>query len=301
MAIPVIAVFDSGVGGLSVADEIATQLPDAALAYICDNAFFPYGTKEEGELIERVDRVVSQAVAAIRPDLLVVACNTASTVVLPRLRSRLAIPVIGVVPAVKPAAARSSKRIIGLLGTPGTVRRAYTQDLIDRFAADCTVLRVGSTELVEMAEALLAGEAPSLDEVTRVLVPFFDGPAADHPDVIVLACTHFPLLTARLQVAAPADVAFIDSGRAVAERARLLLERDGFRMKPEARSNFLNDNQVILGDFTRNYLMMGIDTLPTATPNHQAYFTRDDSGVERRRSAFASRRFADIFFLTSKD
>ncbi|MEI9985101.1 MAG: glutamate racemase [Aliidongia sp.] len=159
MSGPVIAVFDSGVGGLSVAAEIAALLPGAALAYVCDNGFFPYGTKGEAELIERVDRVASQAVEAIRPDVLVVACNTASTVALPRLRDHLTMPVVGVVPAVKPAAARSAKRVIGLLGTAGTVRRAYTQELIDRFAADCTVLRVGSAELVEMAEAGAGGRS----------------------------------------------------------------------------------------------------------------------------------------------
>jgi glutamate racemase len=257
---PVIAVFDSGVGGLSVAQEIAALLPGAALAYICDNGFFPYGTKEEGALVERVDRVVSRAVAAIRPDALVVACNTASTVALPRLRSHLTMPVVGVVPAVKPAAALSARRIIGLLGTPGTVRRAYTQDLIDRFAADCTVLRVGSAELVQMAETALEGEAPSPGAVAGVLAPFFDRPAAEQPDTIVLACTHFPLLGRELQAAAPPGVAFIDSGRAVAERVRSVL--DGASAEPE-----------------RN----------TA---HRAYFTRDDPGLRRRLPAFAARGFA---------
>jgi glutamate racemase len=268
MPVPVIAVFDSGVGGLSVADEIAALLPGVALAYICDNGFFPYGTKDEGELVERVDRVVMRAVAATRPDAVVVACNTASTVVLPRLRARLSIPVIGVVPAVKPAAARSGKRIIGLLGTPGTVRRAYTEDLIDRFAVDCMVLRVGSVELVEMAEALLAGEPPAAAGVARVLAPFFDRPPDGHPDIIVLACTHFPLLRASLQAAAPPGVAFIDSGRAVAERVRLVL---------------------------------GLNDFPAATPEHRAYFTRDDSGVGRRRAAFVMRGFEDMNFLMTGD
>lgn len=268
MPVPVIAVFDSGVGGLSVADEISALLPGVALAYICDNAFFPYGTKDEDELVERVDRVVTRAVAAIRPDAVVVACNTASTVVLPRLRARLAMPVIGVVPAVKPAAARSTTRIIGLLGTPGTVRRPYTQDLIDRFAADCTVLRVGSAELVVMAEALLAGEPPISAEIARVLAPFFDRPPDGHPDIIVLACTHFPLLGTSLRAAAPSGVAFIDSGRAVAERVRLVL---------------------------------GLDHFSAAIPEHRAYFTRDDAGIERRWAAFAMRGFTDMNFFMTRD
>jgi glutamate racemase len=258
MSKPVIAVFDSGVGGLSVAAEIAAVLPGAQLAYVCDNGFFPYGTKAEAALVERVDQVVARAVAAIRPDAVVVACNTASTVALPRLRSHLGLPVIGVVPAVKPAAARSRRRVIGLLGTAGTVRRVYTQELIDRFAADCTVLRVGSTALVEMAEALLAGEAPAPAAVAHELAPFFEAAVAVPPDTIVLACTHFPLLTTQLQAAAPAGTLFIDSGRAVAERVRTLLPSAG-------------------------------DSAPAA--GHRAYFTRDDAALQRRLPAFAARGF----------
>ena len=259
MSGPVIAVFDSGVGGLSVAAEIGRLLPGAGLAYICDNGFFPYGTKDEAALVERVDRVATGAVAALEPDALVVACNTASTVALPRLRSHLSLPVIGVVPAVKPAAALSAKRVIGLLGTPGTVRRAYTQELIDRFAADCTVLRIGSAELVQLAEAALEGEAPAPAAVERVLAPFFDRPAAEQPDIVVLACTHFPLLGAALQAAAPDGVAFIDSGRAVAERVRSVLEGRG-------------EGGTAAG--------------------HVAYFTQDDAGLRRRLPSFAARGFA---------
>ncbi len=259
MSGPVIAVFDSGVGGLSVAAEIGRALPGARLAYICDNGFFPYGTKDEAALVDRVDRVVSGAVAALEPDALVVACNTASTVALPRLRSHLGLPVIGVVPAVKPAAALSVRRVIGLLGTPGTVRRAYTQDLIDRFATDCTVLRVGSAELVQLAESALEGEAPTPAAMAQVLAPFFDRPAAEQPDIVVLACTHFPLLAAELQAAAPDGVTFIDSGRAVADRVRSVLEGRG---------------------------------ASGAADGHTAYFTQDDKGLRRRLPAFAARGFA---------
>jgi glutamate racemase len=265
MPAPLIAVFDSGVGGLSVAAEIGALMPGANLAYVCDNGFFPYGTKEEAELVERIDRVIAQAAAIIRPDLLVVACNTASTLALPRLRATLAVPVVGVVPAIKPAAAQSAKRVIGLLGTPGTVARAYTRNLIDRFAADCTVLRIGSAELVEMAEALLAGEAPREAEIARILAPFFDRPAAEQPDRVVLACTHFPLLAETLRAASPSGVAFVDSGRAVAERVRSVLGWDGGAAAPQA---------------------------------HRAYFTRDDSSSRRRLPGFAVRGFAatNLFF-----
>jgi glutamate racemase len=262
---PVVAVFDSGVGGLSVAAEIRRKLPDATLAYICDNGFFPYGVKDPALLKQRVDQVVSEAVAATRPHAVVIACNTASTVALPLLRSHLTLPVIGTVPAIKPAAALSRKRVIGLLGTPATVAGAYTQDLIDRFAAGCTILRVGSVELVEMAEAFIAGEPPEPVIIRRVLAPFFDRPEAAQPDIVVLACTHFPLLAPFLRGAAPDGVAFIDSGAAIADRVTQILGQ-----MPACGTH-------------------GFD---------RAYFTRDDASLRRLLPGFAAGGFqaAEFFF-----
>jgi glutamate racemase len=259
-----ILVFDSGVGGLSIAAEIAALMPDAEIDYLADNGFFPYGTKPEAGLVDRIARVVGMAVRHIGPDCVVIACNTASTVALPRLRSEIVCPVVGVVPAVKPAAAQSRNRVIGLLGTPGTVRRIYTEELIERFATDCTVLRVGSTELVEAAEHLFEGQAVPPDTVERVLAPFFDRPDAARPDTIVLACTHFPLLREQLVAASPPGVAFIDSGRAVAERVRTLI-----------------------GDLSSQ-----------GDGERRLFVTRDDAALRRRLPAFAARGYGRVSFLT---
>ena len=218
-----VLVFDSGVGGLSVLGAVAERLPGVRLTYACDNAAFPYGSKPEDALVARVDAVLTTLVERFAPDLLVVACNTASTVALPRLRDRLALPVVGTVPAIKPAVALSRRRVIGLLATPGTVGRAYTRDLIREFAGDCEVVSVGSSELVHLAEAKLRGEAVPQDRLQEILRPFFDRPPARQPDVIVLGCTHFPLLRDELQGAAPAEVAWIDSAEAIAKRVEALL------------------------------------------------------------------------------
>lgn len=215
---PVILAADSGLGGLTVVAEIRKALPQAHLAYLCDNAFFPYGTRPDAELLGHFLGVMNRAIDRVQPDLIVTACNTISTICLPQLRAATSIPVVGVVPAVKPAAQQSKRKIIGLLATPATVNRPYTDDLIQRHAADCTVLRIGSAELVEMAEARLLGEAVDLARLHQILAPFFDRPAETRPDVVVLACTHFPLLRAELQAAGPPDVAWIDSGTAVARR-----------------------------------------------------------------------------------
>ena len=217
-AAPVILAADSGLGGLTIVTEIRKALPQARLAYLCDNAFFPYGTRPDTELLAHFLTVMHRAVARVQPDLIVTACNTISTICLPQLRAATSIPVVGVVPAVKPAAQHSKRKVIGLLATPATVNRPYTDDLIQRYAADCMVLRIGSAELVDMAEAKLLGQAVDCDRLTCTLAPFFDRPADERPDVVVLACTHFPLLRAELQAAGPSDVAWIDSGTAVARR-----------------------------------------------------------------------------------
>ncbi len=220
---PRVLVFDSGVGGLSVLDEIARRLPGVELAFTGDNRHFPYGTKPAEVLLPQIEASVARAMAACDPDLLVVACNTASTFALPRLRESLAVPVVGVVPAIKPAAALSASKVIGLLATPATVDRPYTLDLIDRFAGDCRVVRVGSAELVTLAEGALRGVAPARDRLAAILDPFFAGPDGDRLDVIVLACTHFPLLRDALAAAAPRPVTFLDSGAAIARRVEALL------------------------------------------------------------------------------
>jgi glutamate racemase len=215
---PTILAADSGLGGLTIVAEIRKALPHARLAYLCDNAFFPYGTRPDAELLAHFLTVMNQAIERVRPDLVVTACNTISTICLPQLRAATSIPVVGVVPAVKPAAQQSRRKIIGLLATPATIDRPYTDDLVQRFAAHCTVLKTGSAELVEMAEAKLLGQAVDREALHRILSPFFDRPVDSQPDVVVLACTHFPLLREELLAAGPAGVAWIDSGTAVARR-----------------------------------------------------------------------------------
>ena len=217
-SVPTILAADSGLGGLTVVAEIRRLLPAARLAYLCDNAFFPYGRRPDSELLDHFLNVMERAVRQVRPDLIVTACNTISTICLPELRAATTIPVVGVVPAIKPAAQQSRRKVIGLLATAATIDRPYTDDLIRRHAADCTVLRIGSGELVEMAEAKLLGRAVDRARLPAILAPFFDRPQDQQPDVVVLGCTHFPLLRTELEAAGPAGVAWNDSGVAVARR-----------------------------------------------------------------------------------
>jgi glutamate racemase len=220
---PTILVFDSGLGGLTVFREIVKARPDARLVYAADDAFFPYGRHDEASLVARVLAVMEELIANLRPDLAVIACNTASTLVLPHLRARFTVPFVGTVPATKPACASSVTKMVTVLGTEATVRREYTRTLIRDFAAGCSVKLVGSPRLAEMAEAELTGKPAEDADIAAELAPCFVEDGALRTDTIVLACTHYPLLVDRLRRLSPWPVNFIDPAPAIARRVVDLL------------------------------------------------------------------------------
>src|SRR3954467_8800236 len=171
--------FDSGVGGLSVLAATQALLPQASLVYVADSAGYPYGTKREAEIAARVPALLGRLAERYDPRLIVIACNTASTIALPGVRAALDLPIVGTVPAIKPAAERSATRVIGVLGTDATVRQPYVDDLSRRFAGDCHVLRHGSAALVQLAEASLRGD-PTPDSAYRdALAGLFDQPGGE--------------------------------------------------------------------------------------------------------------------------
>ena len=216
--------FDSGVGGLSILAPAQKLLPHMPVVYAADRAGYPYGTKSEAEIAARVPALLGRLVERYRPRIAVIACNTASTIALSFVRAALDIPVVGTVPAIKPAALSSRTRVIGVLGTEATVRQPYVDDLAARFAADCTVLRHGSAALVELAEAKLAGETIAPEAIANELNGLFHQPGGDRIDVIVNACTHFPLLEAEMRAVAPAGIAFVDGGPGIARRVAHLTQ-----------------------------------------------------------------------------
>ena len=220
---PAILVFDSGVGGLSIVSHIHTVIPAAQLTYVADNALFPYGILDDQVLIDRVIEILTAVTRQHQPDIIVIACNSASTLVLPRLRDIFSIPIVGVVPAIKPAAQHSKTKVIGLLATPGTIKRDYTDELIADFAQGCEVIRCGSAELVNIVEAKLAGQPQPADAFKQVLAPFINHPRYLAMDTVVLACTHFPLVKTELAAIAPHINFWVDSGAAIARRIHSLL------------------------------------------------------------------------------
>jgi len=238
-AAPRILVFDSGVGGLSIMQEIQTRIPAAEFIYASDNAAFPYGTKTEEELIVRVNEVMQALTTAYTIDIMVIACNTASTLTLPHLRRRFSQPIVGVVPAIKPAAALTRSGVIGLLATPATVARPYTHDLIREHAAHCRVISIGSSELVHIAEQKLRGDDFSREKIAQITQQLITAHHGQELDTLVLACTHFPLLRDEIAATLPHSIQLVDSGEAIARRVEFLLHQhrkwhDALQKQPQS-------------------------------------------------------------------
>lgn len=234
---PTVLVFDSGLGGLTVLREISALRRDLKLVYAADDAVFPYGRLEDEALIARVSTVMDDLIERYKPALVVIACNTASTLTLPVLRAKHSIPFVGTVPAIKPACALSKTKRISVLATPGTVKRDYTRALISEFAADCQVDLVGSKWLALVAEAYLRGEEATDEEISKEIAPAFREDGAK-TDTIVLACTHYPLLLEKLKKLAPWPVEWIDPAPAIARRIASLLTTPGLPLMAPVRVYF---------------------------------------------------------------
>jgi glutamate racemase len=215
-------IFDSGVGGLSVLRAIRRLLPTAPIVYVADSAGYPYGTRSAAEIEARVPALLGRLAERFDPELVVIACNTASTIALDAVRAALDLPIVGTVPAIKPAASLSKSRAIGVLGTEATVRQPYVDRLAAEFAADCTIVRHGSAELVDLAEAKLRGEPADGAAYRRILDAMFARPGGERIDTIVLACTHFPLVEEELAAASSQPVAFVDGSEGIARRTAWL-------------------------------------------------------------------------------
>ncbi|MGD9924451.1 MAG: glutamate racemase [Pseudorhodoplanes sp.] len=217
-AAPRILVLDSGLGGLTVYREVTKLRPDAHYVYVADDVAFPYGRLPEDDLSSRVVGLMGQLIDVHRPDLVVIACNTASTIVLAQLRERFAVRFVGTVPAIKPACAASQTRLVSVLGTEATVTREYTRKLIADFGQGCDVTLVGSRRLAVLAEAVLRGEAVEDADIADEIAPCFVARGGLRTDTVVMACTHYPLLDRQFSRLAPWPVTFVDPAPAIARR-----------------------------------------------------------------------------------
>ena len=223
-----ILLFDSGVGGLTVLAELRALLPHAPVIYAADIAGLPYGSKTEAEVAARVSGLLGRMAERYQPRLICIACNTASTIALGMVREVLETPIVGTVPAIKPAAAMTETGTIGLLGTEATVRQRYVDDLESAFAKDKTLLRYGANDLVALGEAKLRGDAVSVDAVANAAKGLVLQPGGENLDTVVLACTHFPLLEPELREAFGPEVRFVHGAAGIARRIASLLDGQDF-------------------------------------------------------------------------
>lgn len=229
-----ILLFDSGVGGLSVLAELRRVLPDAPVVYAADNGGLPYGTKTEAEVAARVCGLLGRMSERYRPRLICIACNTASTIALGMVRDVLAVPIVGTVPAIKPAALATRSGTIGLLGTAATIRQPYVDRLAAEYAGEKRLLRLAAGELVGAAETKLRGQPVDPAIYARVAAGLRDQPGGAAIDTVVLACTHFPLVRDELAAAFGPGVDFIDGAEGIARRiVHLTQGQDWTRARPD--------------------------------------------------------------------
>jgi glutamate racemase len=218
-------VFDSGLGGLTVYRELKASLPDADYVYIADNAAFPYGGLHEDELVTRLLMLFETLIDREKPDVCVIACNTASTIALEPLRGRFKTPFVGTVPAIKTAAEKTETGLFSVLATKGTVKRLYTRDLIERYARSCDVTLVGAPDLANLAEQFMRGEKVDEEQLLQEISPAFITRNGRNTDIVVLGCTHFPLLIEQMHKVAPWTVRYIDPAPAIARRTGFVLSQ----------------------------------------------------------------------------
>ncbi len=222
-----ILVFDSGIGGLSVLREARVLMPEHRFVYVADDASFPIGGWEEGALVDRLIYVFQDLVDRHKPSMIIVACNTASTIILPHLRKCFDFPIVGTVPAIKPAAERTSSGQVSVLATPGTVQRDYTRSLVSEFARDVNVKLVGAENLAVLAEEFMLTGTVDDDAVSAEIADCFTDRLGARTDVVVLACTHYPFLANVFRRLAPWPVDWLNPAEAIGRHAQSLLTHGG--------------------------------------------------------------------------
>lgn len=198
---------DSGIGSLSFLSSLNNLLPDVPLIAFADQAFFPYGEKQESVIVERILEMAEKLEALCQPSTILIACNTASTIVLPALRTKFNIPIVGVVPAIKTAAEISKSKKIALLATKGTVSRPYIDDLVKRFAIDCEMLKIGSVNLASIAEEKVLSGIVDKEAIKREIEPLIN---TIDVDSLILGCTHFTFLIEEIKEIIGSNIAVVD-------------------------------------------------------------------------------------------
>ena len=251
--------FDSGIGGMSVVSAVRAALPNAPLVYAADYAGLPYGTKSEAEIAARVPALLGRLVERFRPRLVTIACNTACTIALSHVRAALDVPVVGTVPAIKPASEMTKSKVIGLLGTAATIRQPYVDRLQAEFAGGMTLLRYAAPELVYAAEAKMRGESVDPAVYVAAIAGLTSQPGGSQIDVIILGCTHFPLVEDELAAVAGRDVRFVDGAPGIARRISFLTGHHCWPDMPTTGTFVTTGNLSDVEAYRKSLAPMGFD------------------------------------------
>ena len=253
--------FDSGIGGMSVARAVRAALPNAPMVYAADYAGLPYGTKNESEIAARVPALLGRLVERFRPRLVTIACNTACTIALSHVRAALNVPVVGTVPAIKPASEMTKSGVIGLLGTAATIRQPYVDRLEAEFAGGMTLLRHATPELVHAAEAKIRNEKVDPTVYAAAMSGLLVQPKASGLDVVILGCTHFPLVQDELAAAAEGDIQFVDGAAGIARRISYLTKDQSWPENPSDGTFVTTGSLVDLDPYLPSLKQMGFSDL----------------------------------------
>ncbi|UNE55542.1 glutamate racemase [Bartonella machadoae] len=261
--------FDSGIGGLTVLREVRLLIPERQLIYVADDMGFPYGNWEEDLLKKRILKVFTNLLTLYKPSLCVIACNTVSTLMMADLRKKFPHTLfVGTVPAIKLAAEKTKSGFISVLATPGTVKRAYTYELINTFAIQCDVKLVGSEKLAGFAEDYLRKKPIDLEELRHEILPCFVEKNGKYTDIIVLACTHYPFLIDFFHEQALWPVEWIDPAKAIAKHTRSLLPEKVYPKSIKKHKDFAlftsqnitSSTELLLKGFNLN-ITKGVDSV----------------------------------------
>jgi glutamate racemase len=231
---------DSGIGSLPYARFFHSRNPGESLICLADRQGFPYGPKPKEELVSHLTALTKKIVSLYNPKILVLACNTATVSALSFLRDRFpGLPVVGTVPAVKPAVLASRKRRVGVLGTERTIEDPYIASLAGRYGPDCSILGEAAPVLVEFVERRYAASAKA--ERLEAVSPWIEKFRRAGVDAVVLGCTHFLLLLDEFREAGGGDIGIYDSVEGISRRIEALLDAGGgeLRGKPGAQSPVL--------------------------------------------------------------
>ncbi|MDD2564487.1 MAG: glutamate racemase [Salinivirgaceae bacterium] len=246
-----IGVIDSGLGGLSVLQHLISDIPNESYIYFSDNAYCPYGKKSFAEIQSRVFDIVRFLIDKYNVKLVVVACNTATAAAIDELRANFPIPFVGMEPAIKPAALKTKTGVIGVLATEGTFNGRLFKNTYEKYATEATMIVTAGNNLVEYIEAGIVDGT----DIENLLKNYIDPMVTNNADLLVLGCTHFPLLSDTIKTLYP-KLNLIDPAPAISKQTLNILKINDIESASTSgnRLFFTSGDPILFNQFLKFHL-----------------------------------------------